>query len=395
MKIAIFCGSAMGSEPAFIESAKILGDWIGACGHTLIYGGGEAGLMGITARAAFEGGAKVIGVIPENVSFIATRPQPYCTQLVKTPDMSSRKKYMLEAADLFIALPGGIGTMDEMTEAITLNRIGTFHKKCVFLNTKWFYEPMRQMLCSMIDAGFLEKQVFDYVAFDAPDKYEAELEEMHEKANACKPIPTSIAASESLCQSLSSDDKDGEVTELASGSCGPDLTWLLTSDGVLTISGSGPMDDYETYMRDEFFAKSYKKAPWYDLRDQITAIRLEEGPASIGSCAFYDCSKATEVTLPQSLTAINWYAFTGCDGLKEVSIPDKVSRIEASTFARCNGLLTVGLPAGIAYIGETAFTITDFNRSSSLVALHYAGSIRDWREITVEEGNDIRIVYGK
>lgn len=165
MKIAVYCGSAPGNDPAFAESARELGRWIGEKGHTLVYGGGDSGIMGTVAEAAKNAGAQVIGVIPGDVPFIRERPQPFVTELITAADMSARKKTMLDLADVFMALPGGIGTLDEITEVITLTRIGVFDKKSVMINTNGFYEPFRAMLESMEKAGFIAADELKKVQF--------------------------------------------------------------------------------------------------------------------------------------------------------------------------------------------------------------------------------------
>lgn len=173
MKIAVFCGSGFGNNPVYIEGAKKLGKWIGDRKHTLIYGGGESGLMGVVAREVFEAGCPVIGVVPGNVDFIKSRPQPYVTELITAKNMSDRKEKMLESADAFIALPGGIGTLDEMSEAITLTKIGVFDKKCILFNQNGFYESFRNVLADMEKEGFIESGSMDYVLFsDDEDEIE-------------------------------------------------------------------------------------------------------------------------------------------------------------------------------------------------------------------------------
>lgn len=165
MKIAVFCGSDFGKEEIYTQAAKELGTWIGESGHTLIYGGGTAGLMGTVAKAAHEFGNPITGVVPGNVDFIKNRPQPYVTDLVVTENMSSRKQYMFDQADAFIALPGGIGTLDEISEAITLTKIKVFDKKCVLFNRNAFYEPLRKMFADMEAAGFLREDSMKHVLF--------------------------------------------------------------------------------------------------------------------------------------------------------------------------------------------------------------------------------------
>ena len=134
MKIAVYCGSELGSHPEYAKAARELGGWIGNNKYTLVYGGGESGLMGAVAGAVHDAGCEVIGVVPGNVDFIKERPQPYVTELIITNNMSDRKQKMLELADGFIALPGGIGTLDEISEAINLTKICVFHKPCILFN---------------------------------------------------------------------------------------------------------------------------------------------------------------------------------------------------------------------------------------------------------------------
>lgn len=165
MKIAVYCGSDFGQNPIYVAAARELGRWIGENKYTLVYGGGEAGLMGAVSKEAHDAGCQVIGVVPGNVDFIKDRPQPYVTELIVTKNMSDRKEKMLELADVFIALPGGIGTLDEITEAITLTKIGVFDKPCILFNRNNFYEPFRQMLEEMEKAGFLTADSIKHVLF--------------------------------------------------------------------------------------------------------------------------------------------------------------------------------------------------------------------------------------
>lgn len=165
MKIAVYCGSGFGAGAAWRKAAVELGQWIGSRGHTLVYGGGDSGLMGLVAQEAFEGGSRVIGVVPGNVPFICERPQPWCSEVITTDSMASRKQRMLDLADAFIALPGGIGTLDEISEAITLTKIGVFDKPSVLVNTNGFYEPFRRQLAQMETSGFIAAGSMAHVLF--------------------------------------------------------------------------------------------------------------------------------------------------------------------------------------------------------------------------------------
>lgn len=165
MKIAVYCGSDFSKYEVYTKAAEELGKWIGAQNHTLIYGGGDSGLMGTVAKQVHDAGCQVIGVIPGNVDFIKGRPQPFVTELITTKNMSDRKQTMLEMADAFIALPGGIGTLDEITEAITLTKIGVFDKPCILFNRNQFYEPLKKMFADMEEADFLAQGSMNRVLF--------------------------------------------------------------------------------------------------------------------------------------------------------------------------------------------------------------------------------------
>lgn len=164
MNIAVYCGSDFGQE-AYKEAARELGEWIAKCGHTLVYGGGDSGLMGIVAEKVHSAGNKVIGVIPGNVDFIKGRPQPYVTELIVSDNMSDRKQKMIDLADAYIALPGGVGTLDEISEVITLTKIGVFQKKSVLFNRNHFYKPLDNMFSEMEKAGFLTAGSMKHVLF--------------------------------------------------------------------------------------------------------------------------------------------------------------------------------------------------------------------------------------
>ena len=135
---------------------------------------------------------------------------------------------------------------------------------------------------------------------------------------------------------------------IASGECGADgdnLTWVLTEDGTLTISGSGDMKEY-----------NYGHISlWNNRQDQITAVILEPGVSRIGDRAFLDCSNLTSVTIPESVTSIGNSAFSGCSSLTNVTIPDSVTSIGNWAFGGCRGLASVTIPAGVTSIGDRVF----------------------------------------
>ena len=145
MNIAVYCGSASGNRPSFTEGAKALGSWIAQNGHTLVYGGSRTGLMGATADAVLAGGGKVIGVIPD-VKLIQERRHPGLTECIETKDMAERKQKMIELADAYVALPGGPGTLDEISEVICLARLGIENKACIRRSgrNQTFYRTIEQ-----------------------------------------------------------------------------------------------------------------------------------------------------------------------------------------------------------------------------------------------------------
>ena len=144
MNIAVYCGSASGNRPSFTEGAKALGSWIAQNGHTLVYGGSRTGLMGATADAVLAGGGKVIGVIPD-VKLIQERRHPGLTECIETKDMAERKQKMIELADAYVALPGGPGTLDEISEVICLARLGIENKACVLFDTDGYYKDLKKI----------------------------------------------------------------------------------------------------------------------------------------------------------------------------------------------------------------------------------------------------------
>ena len=121
MKIVVYCSSQEGLDEKFRQLAQTLGTWIGQNGHTLLYGGSNAGLMHVTATAVNAAGGHVTGVIPE---MFRHRIDPVCDEVVYTANLGDRKQYMIEHGDVFIVLPGGIGTLDEWISTLAVLTIG-------------------------------------------------------------------------------------------------------------------------------------------------------------------------------------------------------------------------------------------------------------------------------
>jgi uncharacterized protein (TIGR00730 family) len=145
--ICVYCGSSPGRDGRFIDAAKEFGEILGREKIGLVFGGGGVGLMGTIARAARDAGSEVTGVIPD---FLINRERPeaaHSSRTVVTKDMHERKHKMFELADAFVALPGGIGTLEELVEQLTWAQLGRHKKPILILNIKKFWDP----LCALLD----------------------------------------------------------------------------------------------------------------------------------------------------------------------------------------------------------------------------------------------------
>ncbi|MBE9610697.1 LOG family protein [Chitinilyticum piscinae] len=161
-KVAVFCGARTGNDPIYAEAAAALGRELAARGLTLVYGGGNVGLMGEVAKGALDAGGEVIGVIPE---FMALRELAYaaCTDLIVVDSMHTRKAKMAELADAFIALPGGLGTFDELFEILTWAQIGLHGKPIGLLNTQGYYDGLLVFLNKVAADGFVREAELEAV----------------------------------------------------------------------------------------------------------------------------------------------------------------------------------------------------------------------------------------
>ncbi|WKZ95188.1 TIGR00730 family Rossman fold protein [Lacticaseibacillus paracasei] len=164
MKIAVYCGANSGADPAFLQAASKVGAWIAARCDTLIYGGGKLGLMGAVAQSALDHGGDVIGIMPQ---VLADRglAMPALTHLEVVADMGTRKGKMIEMADADLALPGGPGTLEEITEAISFSRIGLNASPTILFDQNGYYQPLKQMYQTAVDQGFFDQDAFDNVLF--------------------------------------------------------------------------------------------------------------------------------------------------------------------------------------------------------------------------------------
>ena len=155
--ICLYCGSNTGNKPVYAERAAALGERIAREGLTLVYGGGNVGLMGRAADAALAAGGEVIGVIPEQLVDWEVAHKGL-TRLDVVANMHERKMRMFDLADAFVALPGGFGTLDEMFEMLTWRQLGIGDKPCAFLDVDGFYEPLVQMIDRMVAERFLHPE---------------------------------------------------------------------------------------------------------------------------------------------------------------------------------------------------------------------------------------------
>ncbi|HEX3938926.1 MAG TPA: TIGR00730 family Rossman fold protein, partial [Xanthobacteraceae bacterium] len=152
--ICVYCGSSPGTEPAFVEAAHTFGKILAENGVRLIYGGGSVGLMGALAASALEHGGEVTGVIPEFLTK-RERPRNLPQELVVTRDMHERKRIMFERADAFVALPGGIGTLEELVEQLTWIQLGRHKKPVLIANIQGYWGPLLALIDHMHAVKFL------------------------------------------------------------------------------------------------------------------------------------------------------------------------------------------------------------------------------------------------
>ena len=152
--LCVYCGSRPGAHPEFAAAAAAVGNWIGAHGGQLVYGGGKGGLMGIVAQATLRAGGRVVGVIPKALVEMEAANHD-CTELHVVDTMHERKHMMAERADVFLALPGGIGTFEELFEVWTWRQLGYHDKPIGVLNVNGYYDRLLDFLRSTVEQQFL------------------------------------------------------------------------------------------------------------------------------------------------------------------------------------------------------------------------------------------------
>jgi uncharacterized protein (TIGR00730 family) len=156
MRVTVFAGSSPGARPEFAAAAAALGRVLAEAGVGIVYGGESHGLMGVLARAGLAAGGEVIGVIPKGM--FASASPPRLTRLDTVPDMHARKARMAELADAFVALPGGLGTLDELFEILTWKQLRLHAKPVALLDVDGFWAPLLALIDAQVQAGFVRPQ---------------------------------------------------------------------------------------------------------------------------------------------------------------------------------------------------------------------------------------------
>lgn len=156
MNIAVYCGCNPGSKPEYVQAAEELGRWIGSNGHSLVFGAGATGIMGAVSTSTLENGGKAYGVTTgflEEMEGTTTG----LTSLEIVPTISVRRAHMMEMADAFVILPGGPGTLEELSEIMSLIRVDQLKEPMVFVNVCDFFGPLNRFLENIFNNGFIEE----------------------------------------------------------------------------------------------------------------------------------------------------------------------------------------------------------------------------------------------
>ena len=167
--VCVYCGSGFGGDPAFREAAETLGAALAAAGLDLVYGGGDVGLMGTVARAVLAGGGRVTGIIPD---FLKSREHMLdaIQETIVVGDMHTRKRLMFERSDAFVALPGGIGTLEELVEQLTWAQLGRHRKPILLVEVNGFWKPLLTLFDHMRAHGFIREGLdLNYVVAEGAD----------------------------------------------------------------------------------------------------------------------------------------------------------------------------------------------------------------------------------
>jgi len=163
--VGIFCGSRIGARPEYMAAARACGQELARRGMGMVYGGGNVGLMGACADAVLEGGGRVIGVIPEFLQ-VPEIMHEGITETVIVDDLFERKAVMIERADAFIALPGGIGTYDELLEVVAWRQLGQIRQPIGLLDVGGYFAPLRALIEHTVAEGFLSVGEYEHIVFE-------------------------------------------------------------------------------------------------------------------------------------------------------------------------------------------------------------------------------------
>jgi uncharacterized protein (TIGR00730 family) len=194
--ICVYCGSGPGADPAFVAAARAFGTILAQNKVRLIYGGGAIGLMGEIASAVLDHGGEVTGIIPE---FLKEREIALkrVQELVVTPNLHQRKQIMFERADAFVALPGGIGTLEELVEQLTWAQLGRHKKPILLANINGFWDPLRTLLDHMTSLKFIRPGLS--VRYIVVDRVEDILPKLQDAVRA---VPAGEAAKASVIEEM-------------------------------------------------------------------------------------------------------------------------------------------------------------------------------------------------
>ncbi|BCM83271.1 TIGR00730 family Rossman fold protein [Methylobacterium indicum] len=168
--VCVYCGSGFGTDPVFEAAARALGRHLAEAGIALVYGGGNVGLMGTVARAVLDHGGHVTGIIPD---FLKSRERMLddVQETIVVSDMHTRKKLMFDRSDAFVAMPGGIGTLEELVEQMTWSQLGQHAKPILLLSVADFWAPFLGLLDHMRRTGFIREGLdLSYLVAEAPEQ---------------------------------------------------------------------------------------------------------------------------------------------------------------------------------------------------------------------------------
>ena len=186
-RIAVFCGSSFGNDEIYNKKASELGLEMARRGLSLVYGGGNKGLMGKIAHTVYENGEEVIGVLPEALNIPAVLKDSVHTKLIVVKDMHERKSTMYKLSDGFVAMPGGIGTLEEIAEIYTWRQLSFHSSNIALYNVDGFWNPLVEQLRQMCQKGFMAKEVLDTLIIE--DNASILLDRLEEKA---KELPRKV-----------------------------------------------------------------------------------------------------------------------------------------------------------------------------------------------------------